>query len=134
VSEPFHPSDTAGDQRASAALLPESVVVPLRTWLWQLQAARPSTPFPTDEVQRRMHGLCDEAHDRGLRVEQLIVLLKDLWRAAPAAAGWRASGDDGLTDRARHDGVVRICIEAFYRSTPNVGRRDDTGPPGAGRA
>jgi hypothetical protein len=61
--------------------------------------------------------MCDEARRRGVRVEQLIVLLKELWAALPPDPAGDGRGIDYrhcIGGREVLEGIVRACIEEFY--------------------
>lgn len=107
------PSDGRVD---GAAFLPASVTSALRPWLAEQYRAHRSTggsisAIRADEATRRaMRQLCDAAHQHGVRVEQLIVLVKQLWATLPATAG----AEDRHAAREALDGIVWVCIEEFY--------------------
>jgi hypothetical protein len=57
-----------------------------------------------------MRALCAEAHRHGVRVEQVIVLLKQLWAALPAdgTSESRSASREGLEE------IITACIDAYY--------------------
>jgi hypothetical protein len=93
----------------------------LRNWLEAERRGRAADAAgrATAEDRRLLHEACEEAHRRGTHVEQLIILIKQLWPTLPP----RAAGDgrgalrgedwrDG--ERQALERVVRVCIEEFY--------------------
>ena len=60
-----------------------------------------------------MRAVCQNARSCGLRVEQLLVVLKDSWRRLPEAKRLDRYESDELLAR-----VIRDCIEAFYADPP----------------
>jgi hypothetical protein len=107
---------------AAAARTPSpvgaSTTAALRCWIQALQRAHAAgRGVDSAEVRRTMRRLAEAARPRGARVEQLIVLLKQLWGTLPAGEDWgghpTAHGVDG---RGVLDGLVRVCIEEFYAS------------------
>jgi hypothetical protein len=105
---------------AAAARTPSpvgaSTTAALRCWIQALQRAHAAgRGVDSAEVRRTMRRLAEAARPRGARVEQLIVLLKQLWGTLPAGEDWgghrTAHGVDG---RGVLDGLIRVCIEEFY--------------------
>jgi hypothetical protein len=95
---------------------PASTLGALRCWLQaqrRLSAARGrSDPA---EVRRVMRGLAERAAERDLLVEQLIVLLKELWASLPASPALDDVGAWYERDRrAVLDDIIRVCIEEYY--------------------
>lgn len=71
----------------------------------------------TASVTAAVGELCAEAHVRGLRAEEMLIILKERWRRLPAAhAGSREAVDETF---AR---VITLCIKEYYarlaRRTP----------------
>ncbi|NUO62616.1 MAG: hypothetical protein HOQ11_15315 [Gemmatimonadaceae bacterium] len=112
----------------AAPLSPDTA---MELWRW-LRAQRTAHSWGLAigpaEVRAVMRPLCEETRARGGRVEQLIVLLKELWTLLPAesgsgqpadvpAPGWRASEREVLHV------VVRLCIDEFYSPVPFVDER-----------
>ena len=64
----------------------------------------------TAELRRAMRLVCAEARRAGVRVEQLLVILKTAWASVPEA--WQ-SPRSGLRDDLL-DQIVTMCIEEFY--------------------
>lgn len=103
----------------------------VRLWKWlgaHRRAHAWGLPVSAGEVSEMVRPLCEEAHRRGARVEQLIVLLKDLWTMLPPETAARHLADRGSIDwrerdRALFDLVVRLCIEEYYSPAPRLGDR-----------
>lgn len=66
-----------------------------------------------DEDLRRLAGLaCKEAHRRGMRAEELVLLLKRTWVTIPETRD-RQSTPNKVLER-----LISICIEHYYRERP----------------
>jgi hypothetical protein len=100
----------------SESPLPAGATTALRCWL-QAQRRRHAAgaELRAADIRRALRPVCDEARQRGARVEQVIVLLKELWASLPPDEAVDGRGR-GYTDTRREvlDGVVRVCIEEFY--------------------
>ncbi len=73
------------------------------------------------KIHKAVARLCIEAHQAGMRCEDLIINLKKSWARIPEASAYRLwnekTGDDGdLLSR-----VVSECIDEFYRSDSTDG-------------
>jgi len=64
------------------------------------------------EITEALRHLCDAARRQGLRVEQLLILVKEAW----AATNGRVASAERSKRDERLDLVVTLCIEEFYRS------------------
>ena len=61
------------------------------------------------DMRLALRAMCSEAHRQSIRVEQMIVLLKEAWRSLPEVRqGGKVVLDDPL-NRA-----ITICIEEYY--------------------
>ncbi len=67
-------------------------------------------PSPNGEIRRAMRLLCDDAHRRGLRAEQVIVLLKEAWGSLPEVQAL-SPGEERRETLGR---IVSLCIDEFY--------------------
>ena len=74
--------------------------------------ARRKRGMDDPEFRRLLVGMCELAHARGWRAEQLILELKHLWGTAYGTPARR----DAFADRALLNQAVSFCIEEFYRS------------------
>jgi hypothetical protein len=115
VPESSLPPDGADGRLSGASPLPADVTVALRAWLREQRQTYGSGPTPaasvrTEASRRAMRLVCEEAHRRGVRVEQVIILLKHLWATLPADA----RPDGRVASRELLEGIVRVCIEEFY--------------------
>lgn len=61
-------------------------------------------------VRDALRKTCDLAHERGLRAEELIVLLKGAWRRLPEVRSMSRDGSDAALAR-----VITMCIGEYYR-------------------
>jgi hypothetical protein len=76
----------------------------------------PKRTFEADrEVRAAMRQLCEAARADGLRAEQLLIALKEVWRTLPATR--RSPLDEERETFAR---VVTLCIQEYY-SPPDGG-------------
>ncbi len=62
------------------------------------------------ELRRDIRAICRDAHNQNMRIEYLIVAIKDAWRTLPEARTLPESsqGRDFL------DHVVSLCITAYF--------------------
>lgn len=103
---------SAAVDTARTSPFPVSATTALRSWLQaQRRTHAADVGFRTADVRRALRPVCDDARRRGARVEQLIVMLKDLWATIPPDSGGNGHSS---ADREILDGIVRVCIEEFY--------------------
>ena len=76
----------------------------------QLRRSSPDEPVSQLRLRRALRLLCDDARARGVRAEQLVIMIKQAWRSLPEAAS--RPGDDSGTELLRR--VVSVCIEEYY--------------------
>lgn len=82
---------------------------------------------PESALQRAIQLLCAEAHRSGLRVEQLLVTLKQAWASLPEVE--RLLPTPRATVREH---LIAMCIEEFYAvSEPAECPPEDSRPTGA---
>jgi hypothetical protein len=93
----------ATPQSAPDAPLPATATGALRCWL----DAHRREPASQVEVHRAMRLVADAAHRGGVRIEQVILTLKDAW-ATLSAAGPVGAGRELL------DSVITACIQEYY--------------------
>ena len=92
--------------------MPTRGVVALRTAL-QAQLRRGLAP---DESTRRAVALfCAEAKRRDLRAEQVLVLLKDVWRTLPEVRRLRRTQREPALAQ-----LTTLAIRTFYDPTPSL--------------
>ena len=73
-----------------------------------LQATR--EPRHAARARESVRALCDDAHRRQLRAEQLLVAIKGAWHSLPEVEGAaRVKPSDSSLDR-----FITLCIEEFY--------------------
>lgn len=124
-------SDAAADAAAirptspGASPVGASTTTALRCWLQAKRRAHTlGSTVEASEVRGTMRRLVEAGRARGARVEQLIVLLKELWATLPEAAdGDGRHADRSVRSRVVLDGIVRVCIEEFYASAPATAGR-----------
>lgn len=102
-----HPSRTKDDLIAQRAAIRELLELPMRTAVWRL--ANEGT-FDRSTLQDELRTVCEDARQRGLRAEQLLIAVKEIWFNEPIAR-----------DIARHAGgtpfltqVVTMALDAYY--------------------
>lgn len=82
-----------------------------------LRGALRSTPRGEDkgevafdaEVRTMMRQACDAAHECGWHAEQLVIMLKSVWRELPEAQVTRLRDGDEVLSR-----VITLCIDEYY--------------------
>jgi hypothetical protein len=69
-----------------------------------------AAPEQRRELRGSLREICAEARRAGLRAEQLLVLIKDVWSAMPAGISRVQSvhGDDRLNY------VISTCVDEYY--------------------
>jgi len=72
-----------------------------------------AAPEQRRELRGSLREICAEARRAGLRAEQLLVLIKDVWSAMPAGISRVQSvhGDDRLNY------VISTCVDEYYGAT-----------------
>jgi hypothetical protein len=72
-----------------------------------------AAPEQRRELRDSLREICAEARRAGLRAEQLLVLIKDVWSAMPAGISRVQSvhGDDRLNY------VISMCVDEYYGAT-----------------
>ena len=85
-----------------------------RTLLPELETMRGHGLVDRAVLTERIRSVCQQAHDHGLRAEQVIILIKELW-AQISDGSVRRSGQlhvDGLEE------VITRAIDEYYRPAP----------------
>lgn len=92
---------------APVSSLSESTIKELRSALTQ-QLKHPSGPTP--ELADLIKRVAREAHQKGIRPEELIVVFKQLWNSLAEPMDPR---DVDQYERVRQH-LVTLCIQAYY--------------------
>ena len=64
-------------------------------------------------VHELVHGACDVARASGVRAEQVVIVLKEGWRAMPEARALPRPAADAALER-----IVSLSIRAYYEGRP----------------
>ncbi|HEV7704691.1 MAG TPA: hypothetical protein VGO46_10380 [Gemmatimonadaceae bacterium] len=95
--------------------IPESTIAALRELLVHMVRDEPSADSEGraragDEVRRALRTLCEDARAHRVRVEQLVIAIKQGWSSLhsdhPRA---RSAGPDELLNH-----VITLCIDEYY--------------------
>jgi hypothetical protein len=95
--------------------IPESTIAALRELLLRMLRDEPQpnaegTAHAGDEVRGALRELCDDARRNHVRVEQLVIAIKQGWTSLhsdhPRA---RSAGPDELLNQ-----VITLCIDEYY--------------------
>ena len=62
-----------------------------------------------DDSRMALRALCAVAHERGLHVEHVLILLKEVWHALPEARVAIRTRDGKVLS-----GVITLCIHEYY--------------------
>ena len=89
----------------------------------EMRDAPPGATIPTARLRHGLRLLCNEARDRGVRVEQLVVVIKHAWSTLPEGR-WHRYSDRGLPMLQR---IVTVCIEEYYADRLHDGARRPAG-------
>lgn len=67
---------------------------------------------PDHRLRSALSQVCSDARHAGLRAEQLLVLIKEVWAGLPAALSRTPSvhGDERLNH------VISVCVDEYYGS------------------
>lgn len=95
--------------------IPESTIDALRELLVRMVRDEPErnangATRAGDEVRRAVSALCEDARVNGVRVEQLVIAIKQGWSSLHSDRPRARS--DGPDERLNH--VVTLCIDTFY--------------------
>jgi hypothetical protein len=98
---------------SSPNILSASTIGTLRTWLQaQRNCSLGGRELREEDVRRAMRLVCDDVRSRKLRVEQLIILLKEQWQSLGEP------GDYGsIRARSALDEIIYTCIDEYYAAT-----------------
>jgi hypothetical protein len=96
-------------------IIPESTIAALRELLLHMMRDEPPSDaeamaHPGEDVRGALRNLCDDAHRNHVRVEQLVIAIKQGWTSLhserPRA---RSAGPDELLNQ-----VITLCIDEYY--------------------
>jgi hypothetical protein len=96
-------------------IIPESTIAALRELLLRMLHDEPppnseEAGHAGEDVRGALRDLCDEAHRNHVRVEQLVIAIKQGWTSLhsehPRA---RSAGPDELLNQ-----VITLCIDEYY--------------------
>jgi hypothetical protein len=95
------------DLPAQRAAIRELLELPLRTAVWRL--ANEGT-FDQSTLRDELRAVCEDARQRGLRAEQLLIAVKEIWAKEPMARdiARNAGGTPFLTQ------IVTMALDAYY--------------------
>ena len=93
--------------------IPESTIAALRELLLRMTREEPQTggaSHASDELRGALRELCDDARRNEVRVEQIVIAIKQGWTTLhsenPRA---RSAGPDELLNQ-----VITLCIDEYY--------------------
>jgi hypothetical protein len=95
--------------------IPESTIAALRELLLRMLRDEPprnaeGSPRAGEGIRDALRNLCDDAHRNHVRVEQLVIAIKQGWSSLHSEnPRVRSAGPDGLLNQ-----VITICIDEFY--------------------
>lgn len=104
----------------SARKIPESTIAALRELLLLMLRDEPQSAAETqlhasEEARDALRELCDDARRNQVRVEQLVIAIKQGWISLhsehPRA---RSAGPDGLLNQ-----IITLCIDEYYEHAEN---------------
>jgi hypothetical protein len=104
----------------SARKIPESTIAALRELLLLMlrdepQSAGETQTHASEEAREALRELCDDARRNQVRVEQLVIAIKQGWISLhsehPRA---RSAGPDGLLNQ-----IITMCIDEYYEHAEN---------------
>lgn len=104
----------------SARAIPESTIAALRELLLLMlrdepQSAAETSMHTSEEARDALRDLCDDARRNQVRVEQLVIAIKQGWISLhserPRA---RSAGPDGLLNQ-----IITMCIDEYYEHAEN---------------
>jgi hypothetical protein len=100
-------SASGGDRLTPPVFTSERAFVALRS---ALQARIAAPPRDDVDFRRALRLMSEDAHRRGVRAEQMIVALKEVWRSLPEVQTVPAGGprDTVLSN------VITMLVEEYY--------------------
>lgn len=98
--------------------IPESTITALRELLLRMlreeaPANAEGSPAAGNGIREALRELCDNAHHNQVRVEQLVIAIKQGWLSLHSERPRvRSEGPDGLLNQ-----VITLCIDEYYART-----------------
>ena len=95
--------------------IPESTIAALRELLLRMmreepQSAADGTTHASEDVREALRELCDDAHRHHVRVEQIVIAIKQGWSSLHSERQRaRSAGPDELLNQ-----VITLCIDEYY--------------------
>jgi hypothetical protein len=95
--------------------IPESTITALRELLLRMLRDEPSqsaegSPHAGESLRDALRDLCVDAHRNHVRVEQLVIAIKQGWSSLHSEhPRVRSAGPDGLLNQ-----VITRCIDEYY--------------------
>jgi len=95
--------------------IPESTIAALRELLVHMVRDEPNADSEGraragDEVRHALRALCEDARAHGVRVEQIVIAIKQGWSSLHSERPRpRAAGPDELLNH-----VITLCIDEYY--------------------
>jgi hypothetical protein len=95
--------------------IPESTIAALRELLLRMMRDEPpssteGSPRASDETRDALRDLCIDARRNRVRVEQLVIAIKQGWTSLHTERPRvRSAGPDGLLNQ-----VITLCIDEYY--------------------
>jgi hypothetical protein len=95
--------------------IPESTIAALRELLLRMLRDEPpssteGSPRASDETRDALRNLCIDARRNRVRVEQLVIAIKQGWTSLHTERPRvRSAGPDGLLNQ-----VITLCIDEYY--------------------
>jgi hypothetical protein len=94
--------------------IPESTVAALRELLLRMMRDEPTnaegSPRAGGSIRDALRELCDDARRNQVRVEQLVIAIKQGWLSLHTEhPRGRSAGPDGLLNQ-----VITLCIDEYY--------------------
>lgn len=105
----------------SPRTIPESTIAALRELLLLMlrdeqQSAAEASMHASDQARSALRDLCGDARRHMVRVEQLVIAIKQGWSSLhsdhPRA---RSAGPDGLLNQ-----IITSCIDEYYEHAENT--------------
>jgi hypothetical protein len=96
----------AFDRTPSSPTLDQATITALRTTL----ATSVSQGNHTDDLHELLCRAAEEARDKGIQAERLLIILKDIWYSLPGVANATA----GDVEHTLLQDLISRCIHEYY--------------------